>query len=332
MSRTEKLLNALIGGQNIEDYEPQSRIEILLKRICLSENCDDLEPKSRIEYLLKELSSCVGGSGSGEDMLQTMVDATNSCSSLFNKYSGTNVDFIKNLDTSNVIDMSGMFYSCSKIQTIPLINTSNVTNMNSMFMYCWFLEEIPQLDTNQVTNMSNMFMYCEELTTIPQLDTSQVTDMNAMFQGCEELTTIPQLDTSNVIDMSYMFYYCKKLTSIPQLNVSNVISMDGMFTSCSKLKSILMYGMKVNFSIYYSDEFEVSDLVTILSNCQVVSSSTTFTMGSTNLAKLNGVYVKPTGVELYEGITCNPCVICESTDEGAMLATDYFTAKGWTLA
>jgi hypothetical protein len=105
-----------------------------------------------------------------------------------------------------------------------------------------------------------------------------------------------------------------------------------MFDGCSSLKTILMYGMKYSFSISSSTQFEASDLVTILSNCQVVTSSVKLTMGTTNLAKLDGVYVKETGVEPYEGITVRPCVICESTDTGAMLATDYFTGKGWTLA
>ena len=285
MSRTEKLLNALIDGQNIEDYEPQSRIEILLKRICLSENCDDLEPKSGIEYLLKELSSCVGGSGgSEEDMLQARIDINNSCYALFCYYKGATVDYIKNLDTSKITDMTNMFQYCSNLTTIPQLNTSNVGNMSSMFINCYNLTSIPLLDTSKVTDMSSMFGNCYTLTTIPQLNTSKVTNMNSMFKNCLQL------------------------------------------------KSILMYGMKVKFDISASTLFEASDLVTILSNCQVLTSSQTLTMGSTNLAKLNGVYVKPTGVELYEGITCNPCVICESTDEGAILATDYFTAKGWTLA
>ena len=310
MSRTEKLLNALIDGQNIEDYEPQSRIEILLKRICLSENCDDLEPKSGIEYLLKELSSCVGGSGgSEEDMLQARIDINNSCYALFCYYKGATVDYIKNLDTSKITDMTNMFQYCSNLTTIPQLNTSNVGNMSSMFINCYNLTSIPLLDTSKVTDMSSMFGNCYTLTTIPQLNTSKVTNMSAMFSSC--------------------YNY---LTTIPQLNTSKVTNMNSMFKNCLQLKSILMYGMKVKFDISASTLFEASDLVTILSNCQVLTSSQTLTMGSTNLAKLNGVYVKPTGVELYEGITCNPCVICESTDEGAILATDYFTAKGWTLA
>ena len=93
-----------------------------------------------------------------------------------------------------------------------------------------------------------------------------------------------------------------------------------------------MYGMKVNFSINDCIKLEAPALVTIISNCRVISSSHTLTMGSTLLNKLTDVYVKLTGEELYEGITCNPCVICESTDEGAMTVQEYATLKGWTLA
>lgn len=221
-----------------------------------------------------------------DDMLQARVNATNSCQCLFYRYKGYNVDYIANLDTSNVTTMDQMFYECSNITTIPQLNTSNVRNMNYM------------------------------------------------FYNCTSLTAVPQLDTSNVTQTDYMFYTCSRLTTVPQLDVSNVFSMNYMFLQCYALKSILMYGMKYSFNISnsYSTHFEASDLVTILSNCQVLTSSKTLTIGSTNISKLNDVYVKPTGVELYEGITCNPCVICESTDEGAMLAVNYFTTKGWTLA
>lgn len=291
-----------------------------------------------------------------KDMLQARVDATNSCRYLFYAYTGDNVDFIANLDTSKVTDASGMFKNCYYLTSTPQLDTSNVTNMNEMFYGCSKITTIHQLDTSKVTNMGYMFSGCQKLTSIPELDTSKVTIIERLFHNCFSLTSIPQLDTSNVTNTCAMFYECKLITSIPlldtskvtnmesmfygcinliivpQINVSNVTSMGYIFQSCSKLKSLLMYGMKVSFNISPSTQFEVSDLVTILSNCQVITSSQKLTMGSTNLAKLDGVYVKETGVEPYNGITVRPCVICESTDEGAMLATDYFTAKGWTLA
>ena len=288
------------------------------------------------EYDITDKSSVnvnvASSGGSEEDMLQTLVTTTQSCNYLFSQYQVTDFDFIKNLDTSMVTNMQKMFNSCSKATYIPPLDTRNVTTMNNMFYSCSSLTSIPQLDTHNVTTMTEMFGYCSNLTTIPLLDTSNVTNMNNMFRTCQSLTSIPLLDTHNVTNMGSMFYYCQKLTSIPQLDVRNVINMKDMFYYCLSLKSVLMYGMKVNFDLSSGTQLEASDLVTVLSNCQTVTSSTTLTLGTKRLEKLEGVYVKPTGVELYEGITCNPCVICDSTDEGAMLATDYFTAKGWTLA
>lgn len=123
-----------------------------------------------------------------------------------------------------------------------------------------------------------------------------------MFQSNSKLNAIPQLDTSGVTDMGYMFSYCKLITTIPQLDVSNVTNMDSIFSGCESIKSILMYGMKVSFSISASTKFEESDLVTILNNLATVTSTRTLTMGSTNLAKL--------------------------TDAEKAIATN----KGWTLA
>ena len=296
MTKTEELLLALINGEEVDGVKCCSRIEEYLVKCCCGEKCDGMTPKTRVEVLLKQLATKIaeGGSGgggitptgtleitengtydvtdkagvnvnvassgSGEDMLQTLVNARKSCRSLFHQYQGTNVDFISKLDTSMVTNMEYMFYDNPNLITIPLLVTSKVTTTKNMF------------------------------------------------------------------------YLSGNLKIVPAIDVRSVTAMDNMFTACGSLKSILMYGMKVKFDISSSNKFETSDLVTILSNCQVLTSSQTLTMRSTNLAKLADVYVKPTGVELYEGITCNPCVICDSTDEGAMLATDYFNAKGWTLA
>ena len=248
----------------------------------------------------------------GGNTLKALLDTKKSADSLFKSMTSLTyeqlTELIKYNDTENVTNMSNMFYSCANLTTIPLLNTSNVTNM------------------------TYMLYNCSKLTTIPLLDTSKVTNMSYMFADSNFNATIPQFDTSKVINMSGMFSGCRNLTTIPMLNASSVTSTNFMFTSCQKLTTINMYGMKTAFSINNSTLLEASELVKIGSNCQSVTSSKTLTMGSTLLNKVTNVYVRYTGVELYEGITCNPCVICESTDAGAMLFTDYMTQKGWTLA
>ena len=76
---------------------------------------------------------------------------------------------VRNLDTSNVTNMSGMFNGCSSLESLDLSNfdTSNVTNMANMFRNCNSLEslDLSNFDTSNVTNMSYMFHGCNNLTT-----------------------------------------------------------------------------------------------------------------------------------------------------------------------
>ena len=201
--------------------------------------------------------------GSSENTLKNVLDATQSCHYLFENYQGTSVDdLITYNDTSNVTDMRNMFSYGSKLSSIPLLNTSNVTSMSKMCFNCRALTSIPQFDTSKVVDMGNMLGLCVKLTTIPLLDTSKAISLRSMFYGCSALTTVPALDVSNVTDMG------------------------DIFLSCPSLKSILMTGMKVSFDISASTQFEESDLVTILNNLATVTTTKTLTMGATNLAKL----------------------------------------------
>ena len=148
----------------------------------------------------------------GDSTLKTLLDATKSTSYLFYKYSGTNIDnLISYSDTSNVIDMSYMFYSCPNLTTILQLNTSSVTNMNYMFGDCDKLTTIPQLDTSSATDMINMFIRCPRLVTI---DITYMSNSNINFAyNCSSLTkliirnmpTIPALDT-------YAFTNCYHFT------------------------------------------------------------------------------------------------------------------------
>ena len=114
---------------------------------------------------------------------------------------GTNNNLLKtlnvsNLDTSQVANMSNMFYACMGLTSLDLSNfdTSQVTNMSDMFGGCMGLTslDVSNWNTSQVTNMSNMFNYCTGLASLDlsNFDTSQVTTMDGMFIGCESLRDI----------------------------------------------------------------------------------------------------------------------------------------------
>lgn len=133
--------------------------------------------------------------------------------------------------TSNVKNMTGMFYYCKQLTTIPSLNTSLVTNMSKMFQYCSNLATIPQLDTSNVTNMTNMFSGCSNLTTIPQLNTSKVNNMIRMFDSCYKLTIIDI--THMVLSMSYFAYNCYSLTKLIIRNMTTIPKLDtNSFSNC----------------------------------------------------------------------------------------------------
>lgn len=75
-----------------------------------------------------------------------------------------------------------------RIVYLPKIDTSNVTNMSEMFYECGALTAIPMLDTRNVSYISNMFCDCYSLTAIPMLDISNVTEMWGMLWNCHSLT------------------------------------------------------------------------------------------------------------------------------------------------
>ena len=190
------------------------------------------------------------------------------------------------------------------------------------------------IDTSNVTNMEYMFYSCSKLTSIPQLDTSSATNMQYMFYSCSKLTTIPQLDTSNVTSMSYMFSDCSKLTSITQLDTSSATNMNGMFYNCKILEYVKLLNVKIDLQIgsgtSWGHLIQKDCLIQIISELIKPSSGTKkLTIGTANLSKLADTYVK---LLEDDGSGKYPFEVCDSTDEGAMLISDYCIYKSWNLA
>ena len=202
----------------------------------------------------------------------------------------TTIENMSNLDTSNITDMSGMFFGCESLQNIDLtgLDTSNVTNMLSMFYGCASLKNIDltELDTSKVTNMSGMFFGCESLQNIDLtgLDTSNVTNMSRMFYGCDSLQNInlTGLDTSNVTDMRSMFQDSGlKNIDLSKWNVGKVETMEYMFWQCSSLENI-------NVSNWNTSK--VTNMRSMFSKCTALTSIDVRHFNTSNVTDMGGMF------------------------------------------
>lgn len=108
----------------------------------------------------------------------------------------------------------------SFVGVIPFGATSDVTDMSYMFYSCPNLTSVPLFNTSKVISMRYMFHSCPNLTSVPSFDTSKVSNMSLMFYNCSSLTSVPSFDASKVNDMSYMFSYCSKLVTIHIINIT----------------------------------------------------------------------------------------------------------------
>ena len=204
----------------------------------------DFRPTST-EYWFKQFKSLTAIEGLQNLNTSEVTDMSNmfyNCSAL------TSLD-LKNFNTSNVTKMNSMFENCSALTSLNLsnFNTSNVTDMGWMFTGCKALTslDIKNFNTQKVWNMREMFSHCSALTSLDlsSFNTSNVENIVSMFAGCESLTTLDlsNFNTSNVTDMGTMFWACSGLTTLhlTNFNTSNVKNMEYMFAYCSKLASIV---------------------------------------------------------------------------------------------
>ena len=107
---------------------------------------------------------------------------------------------LSNFDTSNVTDMSYMFYGMSNLTTLNLanFNTSQVTNMRYMFasMPNLITLDISNFDTSKVKDMSSVFALrdedklqdkLEKIYVNNDFDTAKLTNFSEMFKNRKKL-------------------------------------------------------------------------------------------------------------------------------------------------
>ena len=160
----------------------------------------------------------------------------------------TKIENLENLNTSEVTDMSYMFFACAKLTALDLhsFDTQKVKNMFALFYGCSSLKKInvSSFNTSNVEKMGRMFCECKELPAVDvnNFNTSKVEDMFCMFARCEKLEELDlsHFDVSNVTRIAAMFTECRALK---HLDISNfytkkVEEYEDLFEACESLKEI----------------------------------------------------------------------------------------------
>lgn len=250
------------------------------------------------------------------EMLDTS-NVTDMSYMFYNDSSLANVDVSK-FDTSKVTDMKYMFRGCKKLSEIDVsnFNTSKVTNMANMFWDCIKLTSvnISNFDTSKVTFFSGMFYNCSELKhlDISNFDTSSATSLWGMFYSCKGLTEldISTWDTSKTTDFSILFSGCSGLTGldVSSLNTSNATDMGGMFGGCRGLK---------NLDISTLDTSNATDVGGMFNGCSGLTSLDISSLDTSNATDVSYMFSGCTGLTNIDISTLDTS---NATDVGGIFA------------
>ena len=248
------------------------------------------------------------------------------------------IEGLEYLNTSEVKDMSSMFYDCQALTSIDLkhFNTKNVTDMSWMFCDCVALTslDLKNFDTKNVTKMGSMFAGCAALTSLDlkNFDTKNVTKMGSMFAGCAALTSLDlkNFDTKNVTDMSWMFYVCSALTSLDLKNfdTKKVTDMSWMFYGCAALTSIDLKNFDTenvtdmswmfkdclgltSLDLQHFDTQNVTDMSWMFTDCKALTSLDLQHFNTQNVTDMGRMFYDCSGLT---AIHCNTTWQCRESE------------------
>ena len=178
-----------------------------------------------------------------------------SMSSMFYGSKTSKID-LSSFDTSNVVNMSGMFNSCTNINKLNLRNfdTSKVSNMVTMFYSATSLEEVnlDGFDLTSSTSGSNilggMFSGANNLKRVSMKNWKiPETFINAI--GCRasslcseslEYIDVTDWDLSKTKNLNGLFgnLYAKEIKGLETWDTQNIADMGNMFGAAKNLKSL----------------------------------------------------------------------------------------------
>lgn len=278
----------------------------------------------------------VAGDDGLEKIIISKYNNTRNFSGLFQSISlGTGLDYQKYLDlianlttndtNKNVLNIGSLFSSNYDLHGEISLTFDCLINqgMSSTFSNCSNVEKITISENyqNVISGTFSTFVFkCTKLKEIIFNCNAKPTSLYRAFSQATSLKKITGvLDMLRCTDTSQAFYDCKALEEITLKFIKTGVQLgsgDGTGTND------------------YGHLLTLESLINTVKECINVGSARTLTMGTANLSKIASTYVKFTD----SSVTTIPTnekgdvVVCERTDTGAMLLSDYALLKNWTLA
>ena len=197
---------------------------------------------------------------------------------------------VSNWDLSNVIDMSDTFSHCDSLKSLDVSNwdVSNVRYLRYTFSHCLSLKALDVSKWNpRASVMVSLFRDCSSLTTldVSNWNLKGTKSISNMFDGCKKLTAldVSNWDVSDVYDMPFLFKGCE---SIPTLDVSNwdvskVKYMSGVFRGCKGLTTLDV--SKWNTS-------SVLDMDSLFYECNSITTLDVGGFNTSNVRNMSGMF------------------------------------------
>ena len=155
--------------------------------------------------------------------------------------------------TASTVDMSSMFNGTTALTNLTLTNfkTTNVTNMSNMFYNSGMTSlNLSHWDVTKVTTFGSMFQVAKSLTTLDLTNwgvnrTASTVGKSLMFSGTTALTnlTLTNFKTTNVTIMNNMFD-SSGVTSLDlsDWDVTKVTTFSSMFSDAPSLRTLNLSG------------------------------------------------------------------------------------------
>lgn len=199
---------------------------------------------------------------------------------------------------------------------------------------------ISNLDFSEVESFVDMF-FNSIVETVLFFDTSKAKEMRYLYANCENLISVPLLDSKNATTFGSMHFVNKKLKVVPAYDMRSATSVSAMFSGCSLVEEIWIRNIKTSITVgsgsSYGHLLTLESLIHLIKELRDTGSMNTLTVGTVNLGKLANVYVRT--IEITNEMRAEddlideklPFEVCESTDTGAILITDYVNYKNWQI-